>query len=402
MLRSLWRPLFWLVLPLFASQAVGADPAVTGIRMGAQTETTRVVLDLTADLEHKIFTLPDPYRVVIDLPEVEWQLPAKTLNAGLGMVQRFRYGLFQPGVSRVVLDVSGPVIVSRAFMLQPTAKFSWRLVLDLTPVSIADFDQQAALAFSGEPLAATEPTPLPGAASASTGDKPLIVIDPGHGGIDPGTIGIGGSYEKAITLACALELRRQIEARGEFRVLLTRDRDVFVPLRQRVKFARDNGADLFISLHADALDNRTVKGATVYTLSENASDSEAAELAAKENKSDVIAGVNLADDVYDDDVAEILIDLAQRETMNLSAEFANLAISELASEGDVLRKSHRFAGFRVLKAPDVPSVLIELGYVSNPEDESRLNDPAHRRLLMAALRRAIDSYFAARRAADPT
>ena len=395
-LRSLWRPLIWLILPLIVSQAAAAGPAVTGIRLGAQAETTRVVLDLTADLEHTIFTLPDPYRVVIDLPEVEWRLPAKTLNVDHGMVQRFRYGLFQPGVSRVVFDMAGPVVVSRSFMLQPTADFAWRLVLDLAPVSAADFDRQAALA----PL--PEPAPPPEAAPASKGAKPLVVIDPGHGGIDPGTIGIGGGYEKAITLACALELGRQIEADGRYRVLLTRDRDVFVPLRQRVKIARDNGADLFLSLHADALDNRTIKGATVYTLSENASDREAAELAAKENKSDVIAGVNLADSVYDGDVAEILIDLAQRETMNLSAEFAYLAIPELAREGDVLRKSHRFAGFRVLKAPDVPSVLIELGYVSNPQDEARLNDPAHRRLLMAALRRAIDNYFAARRAADPT
>jgi N-acetylmuramoyl-L-alanine amidase len=399
-LRSLWRPLVWLILPLFVSQAAGANPAVTGIRMGAQAESTRVVFDLTADLQHNIFTLPDPYRVVVDLPEVQWRLPANAQSVSQGMVQRFRYGLFKPGVSRVVLDMSGPVVVSRSFMLQPTADFAWRLVLDLAPVSVDDFDRQAALAPVAEPSAA--PAPLPEAAPASNGSKPLVVIDPGHGGIDPGTIGIGGGYEKAITLSAALELARQLEATGRYRVLLTRDHDVFVPLRQRVKIARDNGADLFVSLHADALDNRTVKGATVYTLSENASDAEASELAARENKSDVIAGVNLANDVYGDDVATILIDLAQRETMNLSAEFANLAIPELAKEGEVLRKSHRFAGFRVLKAPDVPSVLIELGYVSNPQDEARLNDAAHRRLLMGALRRAIDNYFAARQLADPT
>jgi N-acetylmuramoyl-L-alanine amidase len=399
-LRSLWRPLLWLVLPLFISQAVGANPAVTGIRMGGQAESTRVVFDLTADLNFKIFTLPDPYRVVIDLPEVEWRLPAKTLNVSQGMVQRFRYGLFQPGVSRVVLDMSGPVVVSRSFMLQPTSDFAWRLVLDLAPVSVDDFNRQAALAPVSEPGAT--PAPLPEVTPAASGSKPLVVIDPGHGGIDPGTIGIGGGYEKAITLAAGLELARQLEATGRYRVLLTRDRDVFIPLRQRVKIARANGADLFVSLHADALDNRTVKGATVYTLSENASDAEASKLAARENKSDVIAGVNLATDVYDDDVATILIDLAQRETMNLSAEFANLAIPELAKESDVLRKSHRFAGFRVLKAPDVPSVLIELGYVSNPQDEARLNDAAHRRMLMGALRRAIDNYFAARQLADPT
>ena len=220
-LRSLWRPLVWLILPLFISQAAGANPAVTGIRMGAQAESTRVVFDLTADLEHNIFTLPDPYRVVIDLPEVQWRLPANAQNVSQGMVQRFRYGLFKPGVSRVVLDMSGPVVVSRSFMLQPTADFAWRLVLDLAPVSVDDFDRQAALAPVAEPGAA--PAPLPEAAPASNGSKPLVVIDPGHGGIDPGTIGIGGGYEKIITLAAALELARQMEATGRYRVLLTRD-----------------------------------------------------------------------------------------------------------------------------------------------------------------------------------
>ncbi len=178
--------------------------------------------------------------------------------------------------------------------------------------------------------------------------------------------------------------------------MLTRERDIFISLRKRVELARVNGADLFISLHADALANRRVNGAAVYTLSEKASDAEAEELAAKENKSDVIAGVNLADEGYDENVTNILIELAIRETMNQSAEFAGFIIPELGKEISLLRKTHRYAGFRVLKAPDVPSVLIEMGYLSNPTDEARLLDANHRRHLMGAVVRAVDGYFQAR------
>ena len=172
--RSLWRPLVLLMLPLFMSNAAGAEPAVTGIRLGVQADGTRVVLDLTAALEYTIFTLADPYRVVIDLPEVEWRLPATSLEVGRGMVQRFRYGLFRAGVSRVVLDVSEPVVVRRSFMLEPTADFKFRLVLDLAPVSAEAFTRQAQLAPPPEPAALPVPEAAPGAESG----RPLVVIDP--------------------------------------------------------------------------------------------------------------------------------------------------------------------------------------------------------------------------------
>ena len=386
-----------LLLPLFGPEAAAVEIAVTGIRLGEQDYGTRVVLDITGDVDHSIFTLPDPYRVVIDLPEIEWRLPGKTLSVGRGLVQRFRYGLFRPGVSRIVLDVSGPVAVKRIFILQPTADFSYRLVLDLEPVSSDSFSRQAKLTPPSEtPEAAPPPEPVPESKPGTTDGKPLIVLDPGHGGVDPGTTGLSGGYEKSITLAFALELKRQIAASGRYRVMLTRERDVFVELRKRVEFARVNGADLFISLHADAIANRRISGAAVYTLSEKASDAEAEELAARENKSDVIAGVNLVGEGYDEDVANILIDLARRETMNHSAEFAALIIPELGKQISLLRKTHRYAGFRVLKAPDVPSVLIEMGYLSNPKDEARLLDATHRRKLMSAVVDALDNYFNAR------
>lgn len=395
-MRSLPRFLVLLLMPLFGLAPHAAEFAVTGIRLGDQAAGTRVVLDITGYVDHRVFTLPDPYRVVIDLPEVEWHLPAKTLTVGRGLVQQFRYGLFKPGVSRVVLDVSGPVAVKRSFMLDPTADFGYRLVLDLEPTSAESMRQQASLPPPATP-ATPEPVPEIVAKPKSPGALPLIVLDPGHGGIDPGTTGLNGGYEKVVTLAFALELRRQIEASGRYRVILTRDKDVFIELRRRVAIARENGADLLISLHADALDNRRVNGAAVYTLSETASDAEAEELAAKENKADVIAGVSLVGEGYDEDVTNILIDLARRETMNLSAEFAAFMIPELAKEISLLRKTHRYAGFRVLKAPDVPSVLLEMGYLSNPKDEARLLDANHRHKLMGAVLRAIDGYFAAKK-----
>ena len=404
-MRSLLRLLVLLLTPLFGPEAVAAEAAVTGIRLGEQTYGTRVVLDITGQVEHRVFTLPDPYRVVIDLPEVEWRLPGKTLSVGRGLVRQFRYGLFRPGVSRVVLDVSGPVAIKRSFMIKPTADFGHRLVLDLEPVSVEDFkrlskltpppEEPAAAAAAPPPKPQREPeSESPPVTEPAVGSaRPLIVVDAGHGGIDPGTTGLSGGYEKVVTLASALELKRQLKASGRYRVILTRERDVFIRLRKRVEVARANGADLFISLHADALDNRRVSGAAVYTLSEKASDAEAEALAARENKSDVIAGIHLVVEGYDDDVANILIDLAMRETMNLSAEFAAFIIPELATEIDLLRKSRRYAGFRVLKAPDVPSVLIEMGYLSNPKDEARLLDGPQRHKLMSAVVRAIDGYF---------
>ncbi|MFQ5958165.1 MAG: N-acetylmuramoyl-L-alanine amidase [Alphaproteobacteria bacterium] len=396
-------PAFLLIafaVSLLVPDVARAKPAVTGLRLGVHTDVTRVVLDLTGSLDYTVFTLPDPYRVVIDLPEVEWRMPAKTIPAGRGVVQRLRYGLFQPGTSRLVLDVAAPVAVRKMFILRPTADFGYRLVLDLAAVTAEEFRRQ------GRPSPAVQtqtarlpppPQPVP-----ERRGRQVIVVDAGHGGVDPGTVGASGTYEKTITLAAARELKRQLEATGRYAVVMTRTRDVFVRLRQRVEVARNAKADLFVSLHADAIANKRVRGATVYTLSEKSSDTEAAELAAKENKSDIIAGIDLASEAYGDDVTNILIDLAQRETMNFSAEFANLLIPELGKEGRLLRKTHRFAGFRVLKAPDVPSVLVEMGYVSNRKDERMLRDPARRRDLMRAVVRAIDRYFARRRSAGRT
>lgn len=219
----------------------------------------------------------------------------------------------------------------------------------------------------------------------------MIVLDPGHGGIDPGTVGTSGTFEKNITLSIAKELQRQLLDGGRYRVLLTRNKDVFVRLSRRVEIAREAEAALFVSLHADSIKNRRVRGAAVYTLSETASDAEAAALAAKENRADVIAGLHIEGE--SSEVTTILIDLARRETMNLSAGFASLLVPEIRRNGKVLRNDHRVAGFAVLKAPDVPSILVEMGYLSNRQDEKLLLSRAYQRRISTAMVRAVDRYF---------
>ena len=375
--------------------ALGDKTVITGVRIGDHGATTRFVIEADKKLTFRIFTLASPYRVVIDLPEVAWRLLPGAGGTGRGLIEGFRFGLFAPGKSRVVLDMRAPVGVKKSFMLDPADGYGYRVVIDLTKVSRKTYMEQVKAVNRSRKVAAL-PMPAP---KMSRPEKRragrVIVIDPGHGGVDPGTTGYRGTREKKITLAVAHAVKARLEAKGRYRVVLTRERDIFLRLRSRVETARSAGADLFISLHADALKNRKVHGAAVYTLSEVSSDKEAAELAARENKADVIAGVDLTHE--NPVVANILIDLAQRETMNYSAQFATLLVAQLRRTGKTLRNAHRFAGFAVLKAPDIPSVLIEMGYLSNPKEERLLRQPAYQRKLADAIARAMDRYFEARK-----
>ncbi|MDA0654288.1 MAG: N-acetylmuramoyl-L-alanine amidase [Proteobacteria bacterium] len=372
------------VLSLAAAPAA-SQPTVTDVRLGDQGGATRLVLDLTEAVAFTVFALDNPYRIVIDLPVVYWGLAAGEGGRGRGVVARYRFGRFDDDTSRVVLDLEAPAVVTNAFLLPPGAVSRYRLVLDLQPVNAAGFVADA------PPPQVTAPSVE--IAAVRPRGKIVVALDPGHGGVDPGALGVTGTREKDITLAISMELRDALEATGRYAVVLTRERDRFVALRERVAIARRAGAELFLSLHADSLDSPNVRGASVYTLSETASDKEAADLAAKENRADAIGGLDLRG--QDDDVAAILISLAQRETMNLSATFANVLIPEFAANWRLLRNTHRFAGFAVLKAPDVPSVLVELGYLSNARDESALNSPSARRPIIAAVVRAVDEYFGA-------
>jgi len=463
-----------LLLLLLVPVSAMAKPAVTDARVGTDGDTTRIELQLSGTPQFHSFYLPDPNRIVVDLDEVDWKVAAGHKLQGTGLVSALRYGLFKAGTSRVVIDLQQPAAIASISQQQST------LVIDLRPVSAADFavavrtgNAPATVATaSGAPAsgqaaktisaAAADPatasvdttTTSPSAAKsqssnkglgknsekpiaalpqpaadklaptgskdadkgASSGqvalttpavskqvsttktaktpvEKPMIVIDAGHGGVDPGALG-DGVMEKNITLAVALALKKELLSTGRYRVRLTRETDVYIPLRDRFKVARDSGADLFISLHADSHNDPFMRGASVYTLSETASDAEAADLANQENKSDIIAGVDLSK--QSGMVTDILIDLAQRDTINQSNTFAVDLVSELKSDTLMLEHSHRSAGFAVLKAPDVPSVLIEMGYISSNKDQALLTDKPHQARLAKSIRRAIDDYFANR------
>ena len=399
-IKKLTRNTVRLMLCLLAALLAGAGLShaagqvqVNDVRIGEHAGYTRFVIDMNKLTPYQIFTLSGPYRVVIDLPELNW---AQKKSQPVGLVAGYRYGLFRPGVSRIVIDTKRPVAIKKHFRIDPKGKAGHRVVLDILPVTDATFAATARKVASADWAdyikkhqqdGEVKSTPAP----AEVARKPMIVLDPGHGGPDPGAIGSMGTYEKKVTLSVAKAVMAALEKSGRYRVRLTRNRDFYIPLRQRYQVAEKHEADLFVSLHADKIDRRNVRGASVYTLSENASDKEAAKLAAKENKSDLIAGVDLTG--YDEVVARTLLDFEQRATMEQSWHFAEMLVKDLGREIRLLRNTHRFAGFAVLKSPTVPSVLIELGYLSNRKDEKLLRDPVHHRKIGTALLRAIDAYF---------
>jgi N-acetylmuramoyl-L-alanine amidase len=377
-------------------------PVASGARLAGDAKQTRFILDLDKTIQFRAFTLADPYRVVVDIPQVTFQLASGTGNAGRGLVKAFRYGLVMPGSSRIVFDLAGPAKIANSYVLEAANGQPPRLVLEMEEVDRTSFVQGLA----PENLPELKPTIVeakaampPEAAPATPADpadsRPVIVIDPGHGGIDNGTQS-GGEMEKTLVLNFGLALRDQIEKSDKYRVVMTRTDDTFIPLNDRVKMARTQSAALFVSIHADALPRREgdAQGATIYTLSDKASDVEAERLAEAENKADAIGGVNLTDEPTE--VADILIDLAQRETRTFSNRFARLLMGEMKSTVRMHKHPLKSAGFRVLKAPDVPSVLVELGYVSNKDDLEHLVSENWRTKTVGSMAQAIDAFFAKR------
>ena len=367
-----------------------AAATVKDIRLGVTAERTRLVLDLRDKVDFNIFLLDNPRRVVVDLPSMDW--PNQTPKVD-GLVKKLRFGQFTADKSRLVIDANGPVRVAKSFLLPPSSGLPYRLVVDLVKTSAGKFTTQVkndrlkqrklAKKSAPEPVFTPKPKRAPNA-------KPIIVLDAGHGGVDPGAHG-KKAREKDITLKFTRELAKQLRSTGRYKVYLTRNRDIYIPLRQRVNIARKHNADLFISIHADAIKRKSVRGMSIYTLSEKASDREAAALARKENQSDIIAGIDFAD--QPPEVANILIDLAQRETKNLSVKFANLVVNNARGKTRLLERTHRFAGFRVLKAPDVPSVLVELGFLTNRSDEKQLQSSSWRRKMARSMVSSVDGFF---------
>jgi N-acetylmuramoyl-L-alanine amidase len=383
---------------LWASAPASATdfPVASAVRVGGDERQTRFVVDFSQKVDIRAFTLANPYRVVIDMPQVAFHFPARTGETARGLVKAFRYGLVMQGGSRMVIDLARPARIDKAFVLESNNEQPARLVLDLTAVDRESFLRAIALenrapekAYNRAPAVTPDEKADP---------RPLVVIDPGHGGIDNGTRASSGELEKSIVLEFSLLLREAIEKSGKYRVVMTRTDDTFVPLAERVDIARSRQAWLFVSIHADALarGDGDAQGATIYTLSETASDAAAARLAENENRADAIAGIDLSSEPGD--VADILIDLARRETKTFSVQFARGLVSEMRNATRMHKDPLRSAGFRVLKAPDVPSVLIELGYVSNRGDLKSLTSDAWRNRTASAIAKAIDAYLATRTA----
>ena len=381
-----------------------ATSSILAVRVWPARDYTRVTLEHDQPIRYSHLLVKDPERLVVDLEGVEFNsvlqmLPSKILDSD-PYIKLIRAGRNKPGVVRLVIELKGE-IKPQVFSLQPVGEYGHRLVLDLYPLEPVD-PLMALLEKSGEPPLNTEQKPG-NPPAAQEAEKPAqkpevtrmvtIVLDPGHGGEDPGAIGRGGSYEKNVTLSVARRLKEKIDATPNMRSVLTRDGDYFIPLNQRVQKARRVQADLFVSVHADAFIKTTARGSSVFVLSETGASSSAARwLADKENAADLVGGVNLG--VKDPYLARTLLDLSQTATINDSLKLGKDVLGELGHI-NTLHKAHvEQAGFAVLKAPDIPSILIETAFISNPEEEARLNDEAYQDRMAEAILKGIRRYFA--------
>ena len=350
-----------------------------------QPEREFIVFQTTAPIAHKkLFLLQNPDRVVIDLEHCEGS--GVSMPSGTVMARNIRFGQFDPQTSRIVIDLSGPVKAASLHQFSATGGQPHRIVVELEPTrgggTFKGIVEQEKKNYPKLPEAPAKPS------------KPVIVIDAGHGGKDPGARGVGGSHEKDITLGYALALRKELLRTGRYDVVLTRESDIFILLHERVNIAQRAKGAAFVSIHADSAPSGSkARGLSIYTVSENASDEESAALAAQENKADIIDGLDLGAAV-DKDVANILIDLAQRETKNKSSKLADQMVGQFRQQGiRLLTNTHRFAGFRVLKSPEVPSVLVETGFLSNREEENLVKSEAYRSKVVKGVIYGLDEFF---------
>lgn len=383
-----------------APAATAARPPLraTSYKMAGNAAKMRVVMTFDREPDVRWFLLRGPNRLVIDLPNTKFAIDPRELKAR-GLVRGVRYGLLGEGVSRLILTGKGPFLVDRLDVLKNDDGAGYRVAIDLSAASAREFD--AALADQALATGSTVSTEKGGRVGAGPTANPghlfTVVIDPGHGGIDGGAEGLNGTVEKNITLSFAAELKDKLAATGKYDVFMTRETDEFLRLDERVRIARQHEADLLISIHADTISLKGIRGATVYTVSDKASDPEAQALADRENLSDQFAGMEIKDD--NQQVTDILIDLIRRETHSFSMSFAHTLVGRLSTSVGLINNPQRSAGFRVLKAPDVPSVLVELGYLSNAKDEAQLLSPGWRGKAAQSITDAIALFASARTAA---
>lgn len=435
-MRKIFLPIFCYTLLLIgillSSNAWALD--VLNVRFGQHPDKLRTVIELSESVQYNIISIPaengNPNRIVIDFPTFQWRAGALSLPKDRSVI-KVQSGEASDTMMRVIIDMAKPTTILKSFILPAGSGIPTRLVIDtqsgintvtpsnvtpraptktLTNVIAEQMSPNATPTIAppkqNTPTSVIVPPRKPASNTLSSLNKndkkppaqksplrkPLIVIDAGHGGQDPGAVGAQKLKEKDITLAAAKVLKSTLENTGRYNVHLTRSDDRYLKLYSRVNIARDKDADLFISLHADSIGQSDVRGASIYTLSNKASDAQTAKLAARENRVDLIAGVDLSHE--DKDVANILIDLAMRDTMNQSKFFANTVVGRMgAYDIKTLTKPHRYAGFAVLKAPDIPSVLVEMGFMSNSQEARTLATPAYQRKIADALTASIDTYF---------
>lgn len=378
------------------ASAAAAQIVATQATLSGNEKSTDFALRLSKGVTVEVFTLANPYRVVIDMPDVSFKLPKTAGREGKGLVSAFRFGLFAARKSRVVIDTVSPVSIENAAM-QAAGSGGVTLKLTMKPMDAEAFGAGTGAQRPPSPWETKTTQQRPKRRGRSEKSLPVVVIDPGHGGIDPGALGAKNVYEKDVVLAIAQELKKVLEKGGKLKVEMTRSSDVFISLDKRLQFSETHNADLFVSLHADAIADKRyvsqVRGATVYTLSERASDGLARRMAEKENNADAIAGLQSVDEDTPSGVRDILIDLVKRETANFSADFSNVLVGRLKKSARLSSKPQRSAAFKVLKQAGTPSVLVELGYLSNREDEKQLSSPKWRRGVAKSIAAAIESYF---------
>lgn len=383
-----------LVLSFLASifiaigQAVAAEPVrATSYSMTGDGKSQTIEITFDRDPELNWFMLRGPHRLVLDMVSTRFVFEPGALKANR-MIEKVQYGEVAAGRSRLIVSAKGPFLIDNLDLAKAGDSERRKLVINLRSASAVEFDS----ALADQQITTASTTAI--AVEPATDQKFRIVLDPGHGGIDGGAKGEGGTPEKTVTLLFAQELKAILDATGRYEVILTRDDDRFVRLDDRVTFAREKQANLFVSIHADTIRHKRLRGATVYTVSDEASDADAAALADRENLADRFAGIEIEE--QNPEVADILVELVRRETHGFSINFARQIVEKLSSVTGMIKNPHRHAGFRVLRAPDVPSVLVELGYLSNAKDEAQLLDPEWRRKMAVSIGAAIDQYSGAR------
>ena len=384
-----------LILVLIAMPVL-ASVKVNEVRYTVAPDTSRLVLDLSSSPRYKVFTLPNPARVVIDLDNARLRSALPNVNLSGSLVQAMRSGIRHGRDLRLVLDVSGKV-ATKSFVLQPASgNQGYRLVVDIqsgaTAPVVAPVVKAVAAPVAQRAPVELKPVVVAHAPSESHLRDVVVAIDAGHGGIDPGAHGPHGVKEKNVTLAIARQLQKLLSVEPGIKPVMIRDGDYFVPLRKRVVKAREAKADLMISIHADAIDDRSVKGSSVYVLSERGASSEAARwLAEKENAADLVGGVSLDD--KDDVLKSVLLDLSQTATIEASDRAGSKVLYELGTVGRLHRHHIEHAGFVVLKAPDIPSMLIETAFISNPQEERKLKSHRYQKQLAEAIVEGVRDYF---------